>query len=106
MFDANRRVADALDVPVLALELWVYIGFIPLAVGGMAGVPWLGYIAAVVGLGLLAIGLRGAIRSPRPFDAGTPGMSRIMPTSRAVGTFYVVAGIVWIFISLTVATGG
>ena len=106
MFDANRRVAEALDVRTLALELWVYLGFVPLAVGGMAEVEWLGYIAMVIGLGLLAVGVRAAIRSPRPFDAGSPAMSRLVSTTRAVGIFYAVAGAVWILLSYGVVQSG
>jgi hypothetical protein len=92
VFDSNRRVAEALDVPAVALELWVYLGFVPLAVGGMAQIGWLGYIAMVVGLGLVLIGIRAALRASRPFDPGVPAMSRLVPTTRAVGVFYAVAG--------------
>ena len=106
MFDANRRVAEALDVPTLGLELWVYLGFVPLAVGGMADVAWLGYIAMIIGLGLFAIGVRAAIRSPRPFDAGSPGMSRFVSTTRAVGLFYAFAGAVWMLLSYGVVQSG
>jgi uncharacterized membrane protein YhaH (DUF805 family) len=106
MFDSNRRIAEALDVPTLALELWVYLGFVPLAVGGMAQIGWLGYIAMILGLGLVLIGIRAAMRAPRPFDAGVPAMSRLVSSTRAVGLFYALAGTVWMLISFGVTQGG
>jgi hypothetical protein len=106
VFDSNRRVAEALDLPTLALELWVYVGFVPLAVGGMAHIGWLGYIAMVVGLGLVLIGVGAAMRTARPFDPGVPAMSRLVSTTLAVGVFYVLAGSVWVLMSFGVTQGG
>jgi hypothetical protein len=101
VFDSNRRWADALGVPTLFLELWVYVGFLPLAIGGMAHISWLGYLAAIVGLGLCVIGFRAAVRPSRPFDA----MPRLIASTRAVGIVYVLGGALWIVLSFTVVTG-
>ncbi len=105
MLDSNRRVAEALDVPTLALELWLYIGFIPLAVGGMAGIAWLGWISVVVGAGLLAVGLRAVINPARPYDSGVPAMRRLMGGSKQVGAVYALAGVLWIALSVAAIRG-
>jgi NAD(P)H-dependent flavin oxidoreductase YrpB (nitropropane dioxygenase family) len=105
VLDSNRRVAEALDVPTLALELWLYIGFVPLAVGGMAGIAWLGWVSAVVGAGLLVIGLRAVMRPARPYDSGVPAMRRVMGGSKQVGAFYALAGVLWIALSVAVIRG-
>lgn len=106
MFESNRRVADALDVPAVALMAWIYVGFAVLAVGGMAKIGWLGCIAAVVGTGLVAVGLRAAVRPARAFDPGVLALQRVMSSSKRVGMFYVLGGGLWIALSVGVALGG
>lgn len=106
MSDMNRRVAEALDVPPLLLVPGVYVGFAVLAVGGIAKVTALGYGAMLFGIGITAVGLRAAIRSPRPFDTGTPSLQRFLGTTRAVGAFYAVVGVLWILLSVTVTQAG
>jgi hypothetical protein len=106
VFASNRRVADALDVPPVALTLWIYLGFVLLAVGGMAKIVVLGYVAMIGGAGILVVGLRAAIRPPRPFDPGTQALPGLLRTTRAVGVFYALAGLLWMLLSLGVVGGG
>ncbi len=103
MFSANRPAAEALDVPHLALELWVYVGFACLLIGAIAHVDWLAYIAIAAGAGILLIGLRATGRTSRPFDSG--GLPLVRST-RAVGIFYALAGTIWMLVAWTVAQSG
>lgn len=106
MFESNRRVADALDVPPVALTLWIYVGFVPLVVGGIAKVVLLGYVAMIGGVGILVVGLRAAVRPPRPFDPGTNAIPGLLRTTRAIGVFYAFAGLLWMLLSFGVIQGG
>jgi hypothetical protein len=106
MPDMNRRVAEALDVPPMLLVVAVYLGFAVLAIGGIAKVAALGYVAMLFGVGITAVGLRAAIRPPRSFDTGVPSLQRLIGTTRAVGAFYAVAGVIWILLSFGVTHAG
>ncbi len=106
MSEMNRRVANALDVPSLLLVVGVYLGFAFLAVGGIAKVAALGYVAMLFGIGITVVGIRAAIRPPHPFDTGTPSLQRFLGTTRAVGVFYAMAGILWILLSIGVTQAG
>jgi hypothetical protein len=106
MSDMNRRVAEALDVLPLLLVVGVYLGLAVLAIGGMAKVPALGYVAMLLGIGITAVGLRAAIRQARSFDTGTPLLQRHLGTTRAVGVFYAVAGFLWTLLGFGVTQAG
>jgi hypothetical protein len=86
--------------------LWIYLGFVPLAVGGMAKVVALGYIAMIAGVGIAVVGFRAAIRPPRPFDPGARAIPGLLRTTRAVGVFYTAAGLLWMLLSFGVIQGG
>jgi hypothetical protein len=106
MFDSNRRAAEALRVPTWLLTTVAYAGFAFLAVGGMAGIPALGVVAALFGVAILAIGLRGLTLPSRSVELGNPAMDGLFGTSRRVAVFYVLVGVIWILVSATVVAEG
>lgn len=105
LFDSNRRIADALGVPAWLLTGMAWIGFAFLAVGGMAQIPAFGVVAALFGVALGVIGVRGLFAPSQRVELGTPGMDRLFGTSRRVGAFYILVAVIWIGLSVGVVLG-
>jgi hypothetical protein len=105
VLETNRRVAEALDVPLALLTLWIYGGFTVIAVGGLAEVAALGWLSVLFGLGTLGAGLRAVLRPARPFAPGVEAMERVLSDSRRLGAFYALVGVIWLALSVTVISG-
>lgn len=101
MLETNRRVAEALRIPATVLNLWIYVGTVPLVVGGMARISWLGYVDVVVALGFFVAGVRAALSPSQPFTLG-PGTVRFLGTTRRIGLFYILVGVVWVLLSVSI----
>ena len=99
----NGRFAQALAVPPRLLVGGVYLGFAVLAVGAIAKVAALGYVAMPFGIAITVAGLRATIRPPRSIATGTPPLQRLLGRTRAVGVLYALADVLWTLLSISVA---
>jgi uncharacterized membrane protein YqgA involved in biofilm formation len=59
-------------------------------------------VAALGGLAIIGLGVRALLAPSRPFDIGRLGVPAI-DTSRRLGAFYVLTGVLWIVIALHTA---
>jgi hypothetical protein len=105
--DDLRRIANALDVSLSLLAFVAVGGFVALAAAGSTHNALLAAAACLAGVVLLGIGLRAAMRPARPFEIQSlnrtdPALSYIN-TSRRLGLFYVLVGLVWIVVALSVS---
>lgn len=94
-----RSIADALRVSLNVLLSIVSAAFGTLVAAQYTHSRALAVLAGLGGLTILALGLR-AVRAPsRPFDIGSFGAPGIT-TSRRLGAFYVVVGLVWVLFAV------
>ena len=102
MGDDFERISEALGVPtqwLLGLGLLAFaMLFAAIAIRNSA----LAVVAAAFGILMSLIGVRAAIRPSRPFRL--ENFAPWINTTRRVGAFYVVAGLVWALLAVT-ATG-
>jgi uncharacterized membrane protein HdeD (DUF308 family) len=101
-----QRICGALDVSLSVLALVAVGGFAALTVAASTHSTAPAAVACVAGVVLLASGLRAAMRPARPFEIqslnrSNPALSYIN-TSRRLGLFYVLVGVVWIVGTLSV----
>jgi hypothetical protein len=103
MFDDFREIADALDVPLP--WFWLIIpGFVALAAAGTTHSAIAGTIAALVGLGIASLGIRAIVRPSRPLRLSPLSTVPGITTSRRLGAFYFLPGVVWVGMSLLALT--
>jgi hypothetical protein len=103
VFDDLHKVASALAVPASWLLTLLGGGMVVLVAAIAAHSRPIGLCSAIIGVALLSLGLRAVVRPSQPFDPSSlnseAGMGYIN-TSRRVGGFYAVVGVVWVVVSL------
>jgi hypothetical protein len=103
--DDLRRVSVALDVPLGWLLSFVVLAFVMLLAAVATHSETVGFVAAGSGLCITLLGVRAAIRPSRPFQLKNFGNSPWINSTRRVGLFYVMAGVVWAMLALIAAAG-
>lgn len=103
MGDDLRAIARALDLPFGPFVASGMVGFALLVLAFAAHNTGVSVTAAVVGLAVVLVGVRAMFRPSRPFrvEALRNGTgSEYINTSRGLGGFYAVGGVVWVAVSL------
>jgi hypothetical protein len=105
MEDDLQHVAEALGVPTRWLVTFVLFGFFMLLAAAITHDAAFADVAAALGALISLIGVRAAMRPSRPFRlenfTNSPGIN----TTRRVGMFYVLVGLVWAALALVAAAG-
>lgn len=78
-----------------ALKVAGPLGFVMLLAVVVTRDAPVGLVAAGFGAVLSLIGARAAVRPSRPFRLETLGNTPSINTTRAVGRFYIAAGVIW-----------
>jgi hypothetical protein len=105
MGDDLQRVSEALGVPTPWLLAFVLVAFTMLLAAAITRDAAVAGVAAALGVLISLIGARAAIRPSRPFRLENFTNSPRINTTRRVGLFYVLVGLVWAVLALEAAAG-
>jgi branched-subunit amino acid transport protein len=98
--DDFREIAAALDVPLGWLVGSVVCGFVTLVAAVTTRSVVAATISSLVSLAIAGAGLRAVLRPTRPLHLSQEAQVPHVRTSRQLGAFYVLAGLVSVMLSL------
>lgn len=103
MFEDFRKIARALDAPLAWLLGFSTVGFVPLTAAMSLRSAAAVAISCFVGLATGGVGMRAILRPSVPLRLSQPSSVPYITTSRRLGAFYVVAGLIWVALPLIAA---